>query len=256
MNAFVALAVSSGLFVAMLGLIVLGRRLGRARLAADPEGAHAGLGPVEGAVFGLMGLLIAFTFSGAAARFDERRHQIVEEANAIGTAYLRLDLLPPEHAAALREQFRRYVDSRIRTYALLPDVDAARAELARSVALQGEIWKGAVAASQATPAPIAALLLGALNEMIDITTTRLAMTTMHPPPVVFMMLGGTCLLCALVVGYGMPRSKSRHPLHVLAFATMLTAVVYVILNLEYPRLGLIRIDAADQILVDQRRSME
>jgi len=73
----------------------------------DPEGARAGAGAVEGSVFGLLGLLIAFTFSGAAFRFDARRQLAVEETNAIGTAYLRLDLLPADKQPALRDSFRR-----------------------------------------------------------------------------------------------------------------------------------------------------
>jgi hypothetical protein len=82
-----------GLFLGMLLLQEIGRRIRLRRLARDPDQAEAGFGVVEGAVFGLMGLLIAFTFSGAASRFDTRRQLVVEEANAIGTAYLRLDLL-------------------------------------------------------------------------------------------------------------------------------------------------------------------
>ena len=101
---------------------------------------------MDGAVFALLGLLVAFTFSGAASRFDARRHLIVEETNAIGTAYLRLDLLPASAQPALRDLFRRYLDSRLEVYRKLPDLDAAKAELARSTQLQGEIWSQAVAA--------------------------------------------------------------------------------------------------------------
>ena len=104
---------SGGLFVGMLVLLETGRRLGVRRLSQDPDGTPKGVGAVEGAVFGLLGLLIAFTFSGAATRFDGRRQLVVEEANAIGTAWMRLDLLPAEAAAGLRELFRQYVDSRL-----------------------------------------------------------------------------------------------------------------------------------------------
>src|SRR5512142_402713 len=97
-----------GLFVGMIGLLELGRRLGRRRQAKDEERARAGLGAVEGAVFALLGLLIAFTFSGAASRFDARRELIVREANAIGTAWLRLSLLPAHAQPGLRDMFRRY----------------------------------------------------------------------------------------------------------------------------------------------------
>ena len=97
-------------------------------------------------VFGLLGLLIAFTFSGAATRFDDRRHLVRQEANIIGTAWLRLDLLPDTPRENLRNLFRRYLDSRLETYDRLPDLDAFRAGLARSGQLQNEIWSKAVAA--------------------------------------------------------------------------------------------------------------
>jgi hypothetical protein len=92
-----------GLFLGILFLLEIGRRAGLRRLARDSEGARTGLAVVEGAVFGLMGLLLAFTFSGAASRFDARRQLIVEEANAIGIAYLRLDLLPESAIGAAGE---------------------------------------------------------------------------------------------------------------------------------------------------------
>ena len=90
------------------------------------EGARAGLGAVDGAVFALLGLMIAFTFSGAASRLEVRRQLIVQEANAIGTAYLRLDLLPPGAQPGLREDFRQYVDARLAVYSKLPDIEAAK----------------------------------------------------------------------------------------------------------------------------------
>src|SRR5688572_171592 len=112
----VAPLLCSALFVGTVVLLEAGRRLGASRLAADPEGARAGVGAVEGSVFGLLGLLIAFTFSGAASRFDARRQLIVEETNHIGTAWLRLDLLAANEQPELRELFRRYMDSRLETY--------------------------------------------------------------------------------------------------------------------------------------------
>src|SRR5262245_24463182 len=89
------------LFLAMLLCIHFGRMLGLRRRAMDPEGATVGLGTIEAAVLALLGLLIAFTFSGAAGRFDSRRHLVVEEANDIGTAYLRIDLPPADRQAAM-----------------------------------------------------------------------------------------------------------------------------------------------------------
>src|SRR5207249_424182 len=102
-----------GLFFGMLLFLEIGRRIGIRRMKEDGGTAGEGVGAVDGAVFALLGLLIAFTFSGASARFDTRRQLIVEETNDIGTAYLRLDLLAADAQAALRESFRRYLDARV-----------------------------------------------------------------------------------------------------------------------------------------------
>jgi hypothetical protein len=246
-----------GLFVGMVLLLELGRRIGVRRIANDPEGAQAGTGAVDGAVFALLGLLIAFTFSGAATRFDERRNLIVQETNDIGTAYLRLDLLPASAQPALRDLFRRYVDSRLEVYRKLPDIEAARSELVRSNKLQGEIWSQAVAAGRMSEAPPAAnmLLLPALNQMIDITTTRTMAAQVHPPTVIFVLLFGLALIAALLAGYGMAGGKTRSWIHMIGFAATMALAVNIIIDIEYPRLGLIRVDAFDEALVELRASM-
>jgi hypothetical protein len=204
---------------------------------------------VEAAVFGLMGLLIAFTFAGAASRYEMRRSLIVDEANAIGTAYLRLDLLPPEAQPKLREDFQRYVHSRLAAYRQ-PNFEAALPEIRRSRGLQKELWRQAVAASieeGASPgAPI--IISQALNQMIDITTTRTAALQAHLPVAVFVLLGITVLASSLLAGYSMAVSDARNWLHVLCFAFLVASAVYVILEVEYPRLGFIRISHFDEVL--------
>jgi hypothetical protein len=246
------------LFLGVLVMLEVGRRVGLRRMADDGTNVHEGIDRLETAVFALLGLLIAFTFSGAAARFDSRRQLVVEEANAIGTAYLRLDLLPAVVQPAMRDDFRRYVDSRLAVYRALPDIAAARAELDRSSALQKDIWGKAVAACRmADAAPSASmLLLPALNQMIDITTTRTVAAQIHPPAIIFGMLVVLTLASALLAGFDLARGRRRSWLHALAFAGMITVTVYVIFDLEYPRLGFIRIDAIDQVLIELRASMQ
>jgi len=246
-----------GLFLGMLLFLEIGRRVGIRRRKEDAGAGGEGIGALDGAVFTLLGLLIAFTFSGASSRFDTRRELIVEETNDIGTAYLRLDLLPPGAQLALRESFRRYLDARIEAYQKLPDLAAAQESLAKANELQLLIWRQAVAASVAPGAPPQApiLLLPALNAMIDITTTRTMAAQMHPPAVVFAMLFGLALAASLLAGYGMAGSKMRRWFHILGFAFVTAVAVYVILDMEYPRLGLIRVDAFDQALIDLRESM-
>ncbi|HTR01982.1 MAG TPA: DUF4239 domain-containing protein [Thermoanaerobaculia bacterium] len=243
------------LFAGMLIAQEMGLRAGRRRLAAEGESARTGLGAIDGAVFGLMGLMIAFAFHGAATRFDVRRDLIVREANDIGTAYLRLDLLPAPAQPPLRELFRRYVDARLEVYRRLPDVSAAREALARAEALQRQIWTASVEAARDAP-QATMLLLPALNAMIDVTTTRTTALQTHPPAVVFAMLGFLALACSLLAGYGMAGAPSRSLLHVFAFAAILTVTVYVILDYEFPRHGLIRVDSVDQLLVDLRQAMK
>jgi hypothetical protein len=244
--------------LATLVCVEVGRRLGRRALAGDETSRPAGLGTVETVAFGLLGLLLAFTFSGAATRFDVRRAQIVEEANAIGTAWLRLDLLPQGDQPKLRDAFRRYVDSRLETYRRIADSDfaAARATYDRSAALQNEIWANAVAACREAPSQASIVLLPALNAMIDITTTRMAATEMHPPRIIYVVLGVISLVCALLVGYEMGANAARSWLHVGGFAVILAFTLYVILDFEYPRLGLIRIDYFDKFLIQVRASMK
>ena len=242
-------------FLSMLAGLEVGRRIGVARLAADPEGAHKGTGAVDAAVYGLLGLLMAFTFSGAANRFEERRQLIRAEANAIGTAYLRLDLLAPEAQGPLKERFRQYLDARLSAYEKLPDIAAARAALERSTQVQRDIWRDVVAALALPGAPAEVVVLPPINETFDLATTRLVAMQSRPPFVIYVMLGLTAALAAVLAGYGMAERQSRRVLHPLVFTVVMATAIFVILDLDFPRLGLIRIDAADQVLIDVRNSM-
>ena len=254
---FFVVGCTLSVFFGMLLLLAVGRRLGIRRRAYEAEGAAAGGRIVEGAVLSLLGLLVAFTFSGAATRFDSRRQLIVEEINAIGTAYQRLDLLSPAAQPALRAQFRQYVGARVAAYRKLPDMAAAQAEATRATQVQEDLWRQAVLAGQEAGAPHATmLLLPALNAMGDIMTTRTLATRMHPPTMIFVMLVGLALASALLAGYGMVGTPSHPWLYMLAFATVIAVAVYVILDLEFPRLGLIRFGAFDQALTDLWERMQ
>lgn len=249
---------SLGLFVGILVCLEVGAQLGKRRSARESASATGNFAAIEGAVFALLGLLLAFTFSGAATRFDARRQLIVEETNAIGTAYLRLDMLPSAAQPALRQIFRRYVNARLAVYQKIPDRVAVNRELVLTNEMQKEIWQLAVAAVRSNEAPpqAALLLLPALNAMIDITTTRAMAAQMHPPMVIFVLIYVLALVSALLAGYALEPAKSRSWLHRLCFAAVIAIAVYVIQDIEYPRFGLIRVDAFDQALKDLRESMK
>lgn len=243
-----ALAFVVGLFVAIVILVEIGRRLGAGRKS---EGLEA----VERAVFGLMALLMAFTFSSAAIRFEARRNMIVEEANAIRIAYLRLALLPAEAQPRLREAFRRYVDSRLLVYRHLGDAAASATDVERVTRLQEMIWTDAVTVCRESGAQAASLVLPALNAMFSIATVRTVGSQTHQHGVVLVMLAVVMLACALLAGFSMGGNADRSWLHVVCFAAVLTVALYVILDLEYPRFGFIRIDWMDRFLDDVRRGM-
>jgi len=238
-------------------LLELGHRLAVRHGSRESEEQRGGLGTIEGAVFALFGLLLAFTFSGAASRFNEKRMLIAEESNAIGTAYFRLNLLPPESRKSLVNLFQQYVDSRVATYRLLPDLSAASREMAYSRKLQEQIWMEALAATRRPEAhaDAAKLLLPSLNTMFDIMTIRTMALNIHPPRIIYDLLLWLGLLCSVLAGYRMPSRQHRSWLHIFVFAVITTIVIYVILDLEYPRAGLIRIETGDQFLVDLRTSM-
>ena len=249
-------AVLGGLFVALLVCLEAGRRAGRKAFSRDDRAHPAGLATVEAVTFGLLGLLLAFTFSGAAGRLDVRRGQIVSEANAIATAWLRLDVLPAGAQPKLRDLFRQYTDSRIAIYRQFSQsgLVAARAEFARSTALQQEIWSDAVAACGDVPTSTV-VVLPALNAMFDLATTRLAATQMHPPGIVFVVLALISLVCGFLVGYEMGATEVPSRVHMIVLALILSFTFYVILDFEYPRLGVIRIDDFDNLLVQVRAAM-
>lgn len=245
------------LFLGMLVMLEIGRRMGLRRLARDPEAAKEGMGPLEGSVLGLLGLLVAFTFAGAAGRYDSRRDLVVQEANALGDAWARLDTLPPESQPALRDGLRRYLEARLETYRLIPDLDAVKKELRRSVEIQDEIWKGAIAAcADARGQRVTMLVLPALDAAFDMTTIRTAKAMQHPPFVIFLLLFVLALASALIAGHGMTGAKKRNWVSMAGYAAAMAIAVYVILDLEFPRMGLIRLDSEDRMLVEVLDSMK
>ena len=129
--------------------------------------------------------------------------------------------------------------------------------MTKSQDLQAEIWnKSVVAAGQSNTTAASMRLLPALNAMIDITTVRTAATEDHPPQVIFAMLVLIALASSLMAGYEMSGASRRSWLHTVGYAVILSFAVYVILDLEYPRLGLIRVDAADHFRADVRNRLK
>ena len=241
------------LFTLMLVCEELGHRLAVRKRAVGAQ-ISQGLAVVESAAFGLLALLLAFTFASAASRFETRRQQITEEANDIGTAWLRIDLLPAEVQPEMRNLFRHYTDARIAAFASLPDVIGFQRGVDSAVALQDGMWSRAVAATSGQTGP-QLLVLPALNEMFDMANTRTMSTRVHQPEAIFYLLVILSLCCSFLAGYGMADPDGRDWVHLIGFAAAIAISVYVVYDLEYPRAGLIRLSDMDHVMASLRASM-
>lgn len=251
-----ALAWSVGLFLGMLVCLEIGYRIGSYGIARHQDLEHEGTGTIEAAVFALLGLLLAFTFGGAMSRLETRRALIVQEANAIGAAYLRLDILPAAEQPAMRQLFREYLDARLSGYEKLVQRDAANQDFARAATIQQEIWSHAVTAGRNDSTQnTVRVLLPALNEMMDVTTARSIALDTHLPALIFLLLISVALLSALLAGHVMAKRKNRSALHMILYAAIISITIYAVLDLDEPRSGLIRLDRADQALIELRDSI-
>lgn len=243
------------IFLMILLFVYLGVKISKWQSAKDPV-ISPGVQIIEGAVFALMGLLIAFTFSAANTKFDFRRHLIIEEANAIGTAYLRLDLVQPDLRRDLQDYFRQYLAGRLAVYEKLPDVEGAKLELVKTHVIQDKIWRLAMAGCKTSDQTASCIiLLPALNSMFDIANTRYAIAGIHPPIIVSLLLIGVALISSLLSGYNLGNRNKGSLLFILSYTILMAATIYVIIDMEYPRLGLIRVDSFDQVLIDLQMAL-
>lgn len=257
-------AVSVTFFIASLALMKIGRKLGTRHLAREGSTGMAGLGAAEGAVFALMGLVLAFAISGALLRFDERKQLVLQEANAIANAYDRLDLLDAATATELKAHLKAYAKERVDLYSrplsfsLLQGAeltsDNQRAEIAEQ---RKALWEAAIhACPQATNRADCLLVLQSLGAVFDVARLRSGAIERHPPQIIFIMLFGLGLGGSLLAGFGMAASKTASPVHMMTFAAALAFALFVVTDIEFPRLGLVRVDAFDKFLtavVDQMK---
>lgn len=255
--ALIDLAITLGIFAGLLIFLELGRRLGARLLVERGPEARAGVGVVDGTVYGLLGLLLGFAFSGAATRFDKRSEMVVQEVNAISTAWLRIDLMQPDRQAATRLAFKRYVDALLAAYAHPPESPAERHERKRLAHAQDALWSLTVSSSLAPggdPARIG--LLPTVNEMFDAVDTERLAQRLHPPLVIYIMLVLTAFAAALFGGFALSNAPDRNWLHIVGVAATISIALFVILELESPRLGVVRVDRIDSAIAELRATME
>jgi hypothetical protein len=260
---FFAFGVAVAFFISSLILLNYGRRLGLKYLEEKGAGSMAGLPAVEGAVFALIGLLVAFTVSGALQRFDERRQLVLQEANAASAAYDRLGLFEEHVAHDLRANLREYVAARIELYrmphdfSLLEGIEVWSREQQQKIAkLKVALWDSTLATCTTNFRPACALNVPALSSLFDIARLRAGAAERHPPHILFVMLYGLGLGASLLAGFGMAAAKARSWIHMVTFAATLAITLYVVTELEFPRLGFITIETFDRFLVEAYEQMK
>lgn len=234
------------LLILMLIVYALGHRYSRRRARAQPpsEGSKA----IHAAIFAIMGLLIAFSYAKAYSRLDERRALTVQEVNAIGTAYSRIDLLSQASQIELRKNFKQYIALRAHYYNSLRNLHDMEVENRNTAALEREIWRQAIENTQgAENASARLLLIPALNAMEDIVLERSIIVQSHPPLVVFLLLSIIAILCAGITGYSSGHlDKKSFNLYNITFAIIVSFTFYIILDIEHPIEGLVTLNKANE----------
>jgi hypothetical protein len=255
--ALLAAGLALSIFVGILVFFELGRYLWLREVARHGSEAKSGTGVVDAAVYGLLGLLIGFTFSGAATRFDHRREIIGQEVSAVANGWRRIDLLPADAQPGVRVRMRAYVDALLTAYDKRRSISESRAESTAVVRAQTDLWKQTVVVTLAPSGePARVLLINAVSDMFAAVDDERLARRMNPPAVIFAMLAVAALASAAFAGYGLASKGVRNRFYSIGVAATIGVAIYVIIELEYPRLGLIRVSDIDQALVALRQTMQ
>jgi hypothetical protein len=229
-----------------------GYRLGQWRKThAAYEHEHP-VGAMVASVLGLVALVLGFTFSLVAARFDSRRMGVLEEANAIGTTYLRTSFLPESQQVESVRLLREYVDQRIKA---VQEPEGAGQAIARSEVLHTSLWAQADSAAKRTPDSImTGLYIQSLNEVIDLHATRLLALRSRVPLVLWFALCFLATLGMAAVGYQSALAATRRSPAMLALVLAFSIVLYLIADLDRSQEGLLRV--SQQPMYDLQKSMQ
>lgn len=234
--------VALSLLFGMILAVELGFRFGKHRKPRSAASAGMETGAIQGAMLGLLGLLLGFSFSGAAGRYMERQDLITREANAIGTAYLRAGLLDEPQRTALRSELATYVQERLEALKVIQY--GMTDELIASVnAAHARIWSAAEEGVLAKPA-VTVAVLGPVNDVIDMHALRVAAGFRHLPGLVLALLVSCSLLALAVVGFALGFAGRRNPTMTTVLALLVAAALWTTIDLDHSRIGFVRVSDA------------
>ena len=220
-----------------------------ARLYPDKE---ISLGTSEASLLGLMGLLLAFSFSMASAKFESRRQTIIDEANLLNTAILRCDLYPDSIKNSLLPLYKNYLESRINYYNAGDNPAKIKDALDDADKQFKSIWNKVVHLMKGDNYFKAEQMVQLLISLKNIVKTREAGRVATVPVLIIVVLLTSVVIAAFLAGFG-TKPGNRSKLLSIAFVLMTTIVLYVVMELNRPRHGLININSAEQNLEDIRQ---
>ncbi len=226
----------------------VGFRLGRRQQASADDASRAHVGALQGALLGLLALLLGFTFAMAVSRFDTRKELVLAEANAIGTTYLRARLLPAPHRQELVGLLRAYVDARLAFYDAGIDRVRLNAANATAARLQERLWRVAVTLAEQDPRSVpTGLFVQSLNDVIDLHEKRVRALENHVPDIVLYLVFGVGVVALAFIGHGCGLGGQRRFVSTALVAVLVTFVLAVIIDLDRPRRGLIKVSQGSML---------
>jgi hypothetical protein len=186
----------------------------------------------------LLGLLIGFSFSMASNRYDQRKNLEEAEANAIGTEYVRADLLPAADRDKVRALLKQYLDLRIRFYAAAPDgLAKINADVAR---LQNDLWSAVAGPALQKPDPVVALAVAGMNDVLNAQGYTQAAWWNHVPLSAAALMAGIAFMCSVLIGYG-ARAAPLHSRLLLILPLFVALAFALIVDIDAPRLGFVKV---------------
>ena len=248
-------AIALGLLVLLLLVTEAGFRRGRAAGSSLSDSTKSQLSTLQGAMMGLLALLLGFSFAMAEGRFETRRQLVVEESNAIGSTYLRSRMLGEPFKAEVAKLLREYVDARIEYFEEEVNPDRVKDAIDKSEDLQKQVWSQAIAAVAKNPSAVpTGLFVTSLNEVIDLHAQRDAARVDHVPEIVLLLLFFVAAGSMALVGYGCGIGNRRNLQHTVAVSLIVSFVILVIMDLDRPRRGVIRV--SQESMVALRASLQ
>ncbi len=250
------------LFTSSVLAIEAGYRFGRRAHATANPATSAHVAAIQAALLGVLALLLGFTFSLALQRYDSRSEAVVDEANAIGTAYLRAQLLPPSVRGDVQMLLRVYLEGRVQE-SLIPLSKRTERQvlLAQAGQEQAALWGYALQAAGEDANPVTSgLFIQSLNDLFDSFGRRNAALDRHVPEIVMLLLYGAFLMTWSIVGYAAGIAGHRPSAIAYVMLVLLLVVIFIIVDLDRPRRGLIEIDHASltalQLSINSEQTMK